>query len=489
MFPGSKISEMASRYPEGTAIIFRDQEITFSELEQKASSLAAYLGEEGVETGDKVALFLPNCPEFAISYLALAKLGVVSVIIDSRCKGAELKEIAKDSGFGLIICDETNRKHTRDIADITTVLPTNALPEILSKERAFLPNISLDEEDEALIIYTSGTMGRPRGVILTFKNLSHSPRVLGTFGSSYMDTIGVALPMSHIAGFICLTQLLDGTSTMVIFDQISPQSIMESVERYKVTGFWSVPPIFQLILQYPHRKGYDTTSLKFVAMMGMTVPLALMEDFKREFPHVKVLTGFGLTETSPYITLCNPEDPPSKLGSLGRPVPGVEVKIVDDNEMDIAQGSIGEIITRGAHLMKGYYNQPEETAKRIRNGWLYTGDVGYFDEDGYLWHLGRKDDLVIIGGLNVYPAEVENVLKQMSQVSEAAVYGISDGIRGKTLKASVVLRPGERISPRELLEFCRRNLANFKVPKQIDILDRLPKGHVGKVEKRLLARE
>jgi long-chain acyl-CoA synthetase len=319
--------------------------------------------------------------------------------------------------------------------------------------------------------------------------LSHSPRVLRTFGGSYMDTIGVALPMSHIAGFICLSQILDGTSTMVIFDQISPQSIMESVERYKVTGFWSVPPIFQLILQYPHRKVYHTTSLKFVAMMGMTVPLALMEDFQKEFPHVKVLTGFGLTEASPYITLCNPEDPLSKLGSLGRPVPGAEVKIVDDNEMDVAQGSIGEIITRGAHLMKGYYNQPEETAKRIRNGWLYTGDVGYFDQDGYLWHLGRKDDLVIIGGLNVYPAEVENVLKQMSQVSEAAVYGISDGIRGKILKASVVLGPGERISPRELLEFCRRNLANFKVPKQIEILDRLPKGHVGKVEKRLLARE
>ncbi len=488
MFPGSKISEMASECPERAAIIFRDQQMTFSELEHKSSSLAAYLREEGVGMGDKVALFLPNCPDFAISYLALAKLGVVSVIIDSRCKRAELTDIAKDSGFGLIICHETNRKHARDIGDITRVLQTNELPKVLGEERAFVPDVSLDEEDEALIIYTSGTTGRPRGVTLTFKNLSHSPRVLGTFGSPYLDVIGVALPMSHIAGFICLTQILDGTSTMVIFDQISPQSIMESVERYKVTGFWSVPPIFQFILQYPHRKGYDTTSLKFVAMMGMTVPLALMQDFQREFPHVRVLTGFGLTETSPYITLCDPQHPRSKLGSLGRPVPGAEVKIVDD-KMDVAQGSIGEIITRGAHVMKGYYNQPEETAKRIRNGWLYTGDVGYFDQDGYLWHLGRKDDLVIIGGLNVYPAEVENVLKQMSQVSEAAVYGISDGIRGKILKASVVLSPGERISPRELLEFCRRNLANFKVPKQIEILDRLPKGHVGKVEKRLLARE
>jgi len=221
-------------------------------------------------------------------------------------------------------------------------------------------------------------------------------------------------------------------------------------------------------------------------MMGMTIPLTLMQDFRREFPHVEVLTGLGLTETSPFILGCRRGHPETKLGSLGKPVPNIEVKIVGNDGVEVPQGSVGEVITRGPHVMKGYYNQPEETAKRIRDGWFYTGDMGYFDEDGYFWHLGRKDDLVIIGGLNVYPAEVENLLKQIPEVSEAAVYGISDGMRGKALKASVVLKTGEYISLTEVMKFCRENLANFKVPKQIEILDHLPKGPVGKIDKKIL---
>lgn len=489
MFPGSKISEIASKYPDRTAIIFKDQTMTFSELEKTSSTLAAYLREEGVKKGDNAAIFLPNCPEFAIAYLALAKLGAVVVLIDARSKATELKEIAKDAGFNLIICHETNQKHARNIEDITRILPTGTLTEILGKERIFLPSVALHEDDDALILYTSGSTGRPKGVTLTFGNLGQSPSVMGKLWSSYLDVTGVALPMSHIAGLIYLTEIIDRGSTMVIFDQISPQTLLESVEKYKITGFWSIPPIFQLILEYPHRKRYDATSLKFVAMMGMTVPLTLMQDFRREFPHVEVLTGLGLTETSPFILACRGGHPETKLGSLGRPVPRVQVKIVDGDGAEVPQGLVGELITRGPHVMKGYYNQPEETAKRIRDGWFYTGDMGYFDEDGYFWHLGRKDDLVIIGGLNVYPAEVENVLKQVPQISEAAVYGISDGMRGEILKASVVLKPGKYISLTEVMRFCREKLANFKVPKQIEILDHLPKGHVGKVDKKLVAKE
>ncbi len=489
MFPSSKISEIASKYPDRTAIIFKDKTMTFSELEKASSTLAAYLREEGVKKGDKVAIFLPNCPEFAISYLALAKLGVVVVLIDARSKATELKEIAKDAGLKLIICHETNKKHTRDIEVATNILSADLFGKVLTEEKTFASHIILGEDDDALILYTSGSTGRPKGVTLTFGNLGQSPIVMEKLWSSYLDVTGVALPMSHIAGFIYLTEIIDRGSPMVIFDQISPQTILESIEKYEITSFWSAPPIFQLILEYPHRKRYDTTSLKFVAMMGMTVPLTLMQDFRREFRHVEVLTGLGLTETSPFILACRRGHPETKLGSVGKPVPGVEVRIVDEGGTEVPQGSVGEIITRGPHVMKGYYNQPQETAKRIRNGWFYTGDMGYFDEDGYFWHLGRKDDLVIIGGLNVYPAEVENVLKQLPQISEAAVCGISNGMRGKMLKASVVLRPGKHVSQKELLDFCRKNLANFKVPKQIEILDQLPKGFVGKVDKKLLTKE
>ena len=489
MFPGGKISEIASKYPDRTAIIFKDQTMTFSELEKTSSTLAAYLREEGVKKGDNAAIFLPNCPEFAIAYLALAKLGAVVVLIDARSKATELKEIARDAGFNLIICHETNEKHARKIQDITRILTTESIRKIIPEGKPFPSGIVLREDDEALILYTSGSTGRPKGVTLTFGNLGQSPSVMGKLWSSYLDVTGVALPMSHIAGLIYLTEIIDRGSTMVIFDQISPQTLLESVEKYKITSFWSAPPIFQLILEYPHRKRYDATSLKFVAMMGMTVPLTLMQDFRREFPHVEVLTGLGLTETSPFILACRLGHPETKLGSLGRPVPRVQVRIVDGDGGEVPQGLVGELITRGPHVMKGYYNQPEETAKRIHDGWFYTGDMGYFDEDGYFWHLGRKDDLVIIGGLNVYPAEVENVLKQVPQISEAAVYGISDGMRGEILKASVVLKPGEYISLTEVMRFCREKLTNFKVPKQIEILNHLPKGHVGKVDKKLVAKE
>jgi long-chain acyl-CoA synthetase len=257
--------------------------------------------------------------------------------------------------------------------------------------------------------------------------------------------------------------------------------LLEGVEKYRVSVFECVPTLFQMILGVPNLASYDTRSLKVAAMMGTTVPLSLLRAFKTAQPHVSVIQGYGLTETSPMITLVEPDQADVKMGSIGRPVPGAEVKIVGEAGQEVSPGEPGEIITRGPHLMKGYFRRPEATRDRIHDGWLYTGDIGRGDADGYFYHLGRKDDLIITGGLNVYPAEVENMLHEHPQVQESVVFAIPDAKRGKVIGAAVVLRPGHEVAERELLVYLRGNLANFKVPQKIVIRGSLPRTSTGKV--------
>jgi long-chain acyl-CoA synthetase len=226
---------------------------------------------------------------------------------------------------------------------------------------------------------------------------------------------------------------------------------------------------------------YDTSSMKIAAMMGTTVPVPLLRAFRAAQPHIQVIQGFGLTETSPLITLVEPDRAIDKMGSIGRAVPGVEVRIVDENGNEIPAGEPGEIITRGPHVMKGYFRKPEATAARVRDRWLYTGDVGKLGADGYYFHLGRRDDMIITGGLNVYPAEVENMIYQYAKVQEAIVFAIPDAKRGHVIGAAVVARQGEPIVEKDLLSYLRINLANFKVPQKIVVLESLPRTSSGKV--------
>ncbi|MEK7377391.1 MAG: AMP-binding protein, partial [Candidatus Binatota bacterium] len=255
---------------------------------------------------------------------------------------------------------------------------------------------------------------------------------------------------------------------------------LEGIQKHQITIFHGVPIIFQLLLSVPNLKEYDTGSVQLAAMMGTTVPLSLMRAFKTAQPHVKVFQGYGLTETSPLITITEPQQADAKMASIGRAVPDVEVKIADERGREVPEGEAGEIITRGPHVMTGYFRRPEATAERIRDGWLYTGDIGRRDSDGYYYHLGRKDDMIITGGLNVYPAEVENMLCEHPKVQEAVVFPIPDPKRGNVIGAAVVLRPGEKIAEKELFTFLRSNLANFKVPQKVKIRDSLPRTSSGK---------
>jgi long-chain acyl-CoA synthetase len=339
----------------------------------------------------------------------------------------------------------------------------------------------LKADDDALILYTSGTTGEPKGVVLSYRNLAQYPMVMDRLGITDASTMrGCILPMSHIVGPVVCNELAQRGYTLVIFDQINPVTLLEGIQRHRVTVFESVPIVFQLLLGVKNLASYDTGSVKIAAMMGTSIPLPLLRAFQTAQPHIKVIQGYGLTETSPMITLVEPDNAEAKMGSIGRAVPGVEVKIVDESGRELAVGETGEIITRGPHVMKGYFRKAAATAERIRGEWLYTGDVGKREADGYYYHLGRRDDMIITGGLNVYPAEVENMIYTYPGVQETIVFAIPDSKRGQVLGAAVVARPGSQVNEKQLLAFLRANLANFKVPDRIVVRDSLPRTSSGK---------
>jgi len=489
-FAGQVLEETARKYPGKIGLVAKEGELTFRAANDQTTCLSGHLRSEGVKQGDRVGLLLPNSLAFAISYYATQKMGAVTVILDARLKGKELIGVLQDADLSLLVTHKNLLPEIRETLKEFKPIPlwvVNGEGEQNFEKRLSPPTPDFDPprrhpEDDALIIYTSGTTGEPKGVILNYINLDQFPRCMGEMCHTGADEVlGCVLPMSHISGPIYCNEIVDKAGTMVIFDQLNPTTLLEGIQRYRITIFHGVPILFQLLLKLPNLKDYNTQSVELAAMMGATVPVPLMRAFKEAQPHIKVIQGYGLTETSPLITLTDPRQADDKMASIGKAVPNVEIKIVDKKGKELPEGEAGEIITRGPHLMKGYSHRPEATAERIRDGWLYTGDIGRHDSDGYFYHLGRKDDMVITGGLNVYPSEVENMLCEHHQVQEAVVFPIPDSKRGNVIGAAVVLRPGGRVVEKEILSFLRSNLASFKVPQKIAIRSALPLTSTGKV--------
>jgi long-chain acyl-CoA synthetase len=489
-FAAEVLEKTAHQQPHKTAIITKDERLTFAELNQRVHGLAANLQQSDIRQGDRVGILLPNCAAIPLSYFATQKIGAITVILDARLKGKELQGVLKDAALKLLIVHYQLRAEVEEafkgLGRITLWVVNGEGDESFDK-RFSLPTLAaslpqLNENDDALILYTSGTTGEPKGVVLSYRNLAQYPRVMGEMGITDASTVrGCILPMSHIVGPVVCNEVADKGFTLVIFDQINPVTLLEGIQKHRITVFESVPIVFQLLLGVRDLARYDTSSVKIAAMMGTSIPLPLLRAFHSAQPHIKVIQGYGLTETSPMITLVDPESAETKMGSIGRAVRDVEVKIVDEAGEEVPDGETGEIITRGPHVMKGYFRKPEATAERIRNGWLYTGDVGKLGEDGYYYHLGRHDDMIITGGLNVYPAEVENLIYNYPGVQETIVFAISDPKRGHVIGAAIVPRSGATVVERELLAFLRGNLANFKVPQKIVVRDSLPRTSSGKL--------
>jgi long-chain acyl-CoA synthetase len=483
------LDRTAERQPQKTALIAKEEELTFGALNQRVHALAGHLQQEGIRQGDRVGMLLPNSTAIPLCYFATQKIGAVTVILDARLKGIELQGVLKDADLKLLVAHQQLHPEVEEAFKTMAPIPVwiaggdgdRSFEKRLAaiSRLASLPNLKPD--DDALILYTSGTTGEPKGVVLTYRNLFQYPYVMSAMNISDSSTMrGCILPMSHIVGPVVCNELAEKGYTLVIFDQINPVTLLEGIQKYRVNVFESVPIVFQLLLGVKNLASYDTSSMKIAAMMGTSIPLPLLRAFQTAQPHIKVIQGYGLTETSPMITLVDPAKAEAKIGSIGRAVPDVEVKIVDERDHEVPVGEAGEIITRGPHVMKGYFRRPDATAERIRNGWLYTGDVGKLDADGYYYHLGRRDDMIITGGLNVYPAEVENLIYTYPGVQETIVFPIPDTKRGQVIGAAVVLRPGSTIVEKDLLTFLRGNLANFKVPDRIVVRESLPRTSSGK---------
>jgi long-chain acyl-CoA synthetase len=479
------LSKLAITHGNETAIIFKESEYTYARINAIANSLAEYLMKTGVGYRDNIAVILPNCPEFAFVYLASAKLGTIFTPIDTRLGEIEIKSIINDTkpkvcfvypGFPLfeqlsksvrlidISSEEFKvyRDSTQEIEDITT---------------------EISPDDTALYLHTSGTTGRPKIVELSYANLNCFPDAMrNCVVLGEKEVLGIILPMSHISGPIILNLLLTQECRLVIIDSINPVSLFENISKHKITYFHAVPPVFSLMLKSGFAERYDTSSLDLIAMMGTSVPVSLMNAFKKTFPHVVVLQGYGLTETSPLVTLTRREDADQKRASIGTPVEGAEIRVIDEKGNPLGMGEIGQLIVKGPMVMKGYLNLPEQNKERTRYGYFYTNDLVKFDKDNYFYHMGRRDEMVVLAnGQNIFPAEIKNVIFSHHAVLDSEVIGVYSEIeKGNIIHAFVVPVQNARITEGEIRSICSDQLGSIKMPKKISILPFLPKTSTGK---------
>ncbi len=515
MLLGDFIDRGAREYPHNAALIFRDQTITYAELAASVRRLAAGWTTLGIRPDDRIALLLPNCPPFVFGYYAAAQIGAVAVPANPLLKPAELEYIWRDADVRLVLTAppllpgvQAARQNLPGLRYVISISPREEMPdpaladsipgfstlqEVMA-QGAQQPGASvsahpIDENRCAVIIYTSGTTGYPKGAMLSHKNLTRNvEQVQAALFFEPRDRFLTVLPLFHsFAGTVCMNTALARGCASVLLENFAPGRVLETIEKHRVTIFPGIPTMFHLLLQHTPERAHDLSSLRLIVSGGAPLPAATLQALERRFG-VPVLEGDGPTECSP-VTSVNPQNGPRKVGSVGPPLPGVEIAIFDEEDRPLPAGEIGEIVVRGDNVMLGYLNQPEATAEAMRHGWYHTGDLGMMDAEGYVYIVDRKKDMIITSGMNVYPRQVEEVLFQHPAVANAAVIGLPDALRGEEVVAVVVPRSGAQPTERELIAYCREHLANFKAPRRVLFRESLPLGGTGKVVKRLLKKE
>lgn len=491
------LQEAAQRWPHQRAIIYKDTSLTFSELELAANRLANNMIRKGLQQGERVIMLLPDCPQWVISYFAAQKAGAVAVPLDIRLKPEEVKDILGDAQPQFVITTEdlwpAQAPAITGFNYITPVVTGSFAPlgafsfETMSNEGSEkAPAWAFDEEAVSTLLYTSGTTGRPKGVVTAYRAWDYFPLAMEKMAGCRQGQVGMhVIPMSHICGPILCNLSVKYGITMVILGQFHPVELLKAVHAHKVNWYNAVPPFAEALLKVPENLPFNTSSVEYVSLMGTNIPPELMRRFEERFK-TKVIQGYGLTETSPNLTLVPLEHHEKARESIGLACPNVEVAIMGDDGKLLPPGEVGEIVTRGPHVMRGYFNNPQATREVIQKGWFHTGDLGRQDQEGWFYIVGRKKDIIIVGGLNVYAAEVENILATHPKVAEAAVVGVPDPELGEAVKAVVVLHKGESMEAVEVMAHCRQLLASYKKPKLVEFREELPKTPSGKVQKELL---
>lgn len=490
----------AERDPHKIFLFFGDQEISYRSLDETTDGIAHGLAGLGIKKQNNVAVLLPNCPEFLFAFFGIMKAGAVAIPINSTLKGEEVKYILNHSEATALITSSEYLEMTRQIRPdsprLGHLILTGDIPargvisfnELLTTPPPIRP-IGISGSDPAAVIYTSGTTGYPKGVVLTHRNyLFDTEQFVRVTQMTEQDRFLCILPLFHVNGQVVttLSPMYAGAS-MVLMEKFSPKDFFPTLARFKATVFSGVPTVYAILLNLQGAEQYDLSSLRFCVCGAAPMPVELFQKFEQKF-RAFILEGYGLSEGT-CVSSVNPLDGHRKIGSIGIPIPGQEMRIMDDQDRELESGQVGEIVVRGENVMQEYFRNPEATADALRAGWLHTGDLGYRDRDGYFYIVGRKKEMIIRGGENIYPKEIEEVLFRHAQVLEAAVVGLPDPIWGEEVCAFIVLKEGVQADPVEFIEYCKTRLADFKCPRKVVFWRQFPKTATGKIQKGKLKEE
>ncbi|MFJ7638351.1 class I adenylate-forming enzyme family protein [Peribacillus sp. NPDC097206] len=493
-----KLSELLDKnvreFGEYPFIFSGGKQYTNVETMNYANQLANGLRNHGVDNGERVIVIMPNSPEVLFAYQGITRAGAVIVPVMYTLHPKEIAFIADNCGAKLIITSSLLLDNIGQAIELMDKRPSILVVDAPTTEQAqnfydyLSPSPDYDAklievmpEDTAVILYTSGTTGNPKGVKLTHRNLcSNAENSVKHSNVERGTTLGI-LPLAHVFGLTISHTCYIVGSSIVVFPRFEPKEVLAAIEAHKVRAFSVVPAMIHALVAFPTAGNYDTSSLESVSSGSAPLPIALLNTFEQKFG-AKVYEGYGLSEAAPIVT-AHTKDRPIKPGSVGIPIPGVTIKIVNEKNEDVPRGEIGELLVRGDNVTPGYFRNDEETDRTVKEGWLYTGDLGRLDDEGYLYIVDRKKDLIIRGGFNIYSRDLEEILSKHSGISEVAVVGVPDERMGEELVACVVKDPSSCVLEEELILYCQDNLAKHKTPKRIIFLDSLPRNGVGKILK------
>ena len=490
MFITNVLTQHVFDRPEETAIVFENNEWTYRDLYNHARKIACYLQSRGYKKGDIIAQFMLNSDLFMAVYYGVQLAGCTIMPVNTKLAAPEVDYIFMHSEAIALIYDDTLAQTLEDTNyRFEEELNLQDIRAIIEDDSCVTEHFaSLEEDDTAVVMYTSGTTGKPKGVMLSHRNIYETAKIWSeSMNMTSRDRMYICTPLFHCAGsHVFAVPTMYSGGAVIIAESFSPDRTLIDLVETEATIFFGVPAMYAILLNKPELSTYSFEHLRLFCYGAAPMPYELVKRLKEAFPNVAVQNLYGQTENTPATTSLLDDAALTKIGSVGKPLTRTEVKLLNAQGEEVALGEVGEICVRGPQVMKGYLRNPEETSNTIRNGWLHSGDLGRFDDEGYLYIVDRKKDMIIRGGENIYPIEIEEVLYQIPEILEAAVVGVTHEVYGEVPKAFIVLKEGQTITEADITNYMKTQLAKYKVPAEVEFIDSLPRNASGKVLKHTL---